>query len=129
MSKDHNWPELAAAKAMGLSYGKYKALMYNPSEAAPKAAGTQKRNRKRQKRYSEQAAFLLWQQGKTDPQIASILGVSHTIIWRWRDTLELPSHTKQSIDTKKYRLLQAEDGTFFAICEDNQTISAKLIEK
>lgn len=130
MSIDYNWPELAEAKKMGLSYGKYKALMYITNKAAPpKAAGLRKTDRRKQKKYSDHAAFRLWQQGKLDAEIAAELGVCRSLVQKWRETLELPSTARKAVDTKKYRLCKMEDGTFFAIFEDNQTISAKLIEK
>lgn len=126
MSVDFNWPELKAAREMGLSYGKYKALTFDPQKNNQrKSAGSKKRT---PRKYTDQDAFRLWQEGKSDAEIARSLGVSRALIQRWRDTLELPSTTKHPIDTKKYRLQQAEDGTIFAIQDDNLTISAKPVE-
>ena len=104
------------AAAMGLSYGRYKALTYNPDQEK-KSPSKSRRKPKKDKRYSEQEAFKLWQEGKTDEEIASVFGVSRTLIQRWRDTMELPSTSKRRIDTKKYRLEQNPDGTFVVLKE------------
>lgn len=105
-----------AAAAMGLSYGKYKALTYNPDQER-KSPSKSHRKPQKGKRYSEQEAFNLWQEGKTDEEIASVFGVSRTLIQRWRDTMELPSTSKRRIDTKKYRLEQNPDGTYVVLKE------------
>lgn len=103
----------AAARAMGLSYGNYKARMYNCSTIAPKKPGKgPQKAQKRKKKYDDARAFELWQEGKTDAEIASVFGVSRTIIQRWRDVLELPSTSKQKIDTRKYHLETDQDGVF-----------------
>ena len=104
------------AAAMGLSYGRYKALTYNPDQEK-KSPSKSRRKPKKDKRYSEQEAFKLWQEGQTDEEIASVFGVSRTLIQRWRDTMELPSTSKRRIDTKKYRLEQNPDGTFVVLKE------------
>ena len=57
-----------AAAAMGLSYGKYKALTYNPDQER-KSQSKSRRKPQKGKRYSEQEAFNLWQEGKTDEEI------------------------------------------------------------
>lgn len=117
MSVDFNWPELTAAKEMGLTYGKYRALMYQQEKPSqPKPTGHQRR--KQHRKYSTHEAFSLWQEGKNDSEIAEALGVSRALIQRWRDNLELPSTTRHHVDTKKYRLQQAEDGTYYAIKGD-----------
>lgn len=105
-----------AAAAMGLSYGKYKALTHNPDQERKSPSKSRKKPQKG-KRYSEQEAFRLWQEGKTDEEIASVFGVSRTLIQRWRDTMELPSTSKRRIDTKKYRLEQNPDGTYVVLKE------------
>ena len=94
------------ARAMGLTYGKYKALTYQP--IPPKQPAKRKQ---RPRRYTDQEAFQLWQEGHTDSEIARRVGVSRALIQKWRDTLELPSTTKERVDTKKYRLAQLQDGT------------------
>ena len=116
------------AKEMGLSYGMYKALLYDPSKKTPERPAGSRRRRQEQK-YCNRAAFALWQEGKNDMEIANALGVSRALIQRWRDTLELPSTTRHHVDTKKYRLLQSEDGTYYAIRVDDLTNSAKPIDK
>lgn len=108
--------DVLAARAMGISYGQYKALSYDPEKEQP--AAKRKENPKNRKRYSEHRAFVLWQAGKTDAEIASVVGVSRTIIQRWRDALELPSTAKNTVDTKKYRLEHLQDGTLIAIKDD-----------
>ena len=100
-----------AAAAMGLSYGKYKALTYNPDQETESPSKSRRKPQKG-KRYNEKEAFILWQEGKTDEEIASVFGVSRTLIQRWRDTMELPSTSKRRIDTKKYCLVQNPDGTY-----------------
>ncbi|MBQ9168886.1 MAG: helix-turn-helix domain-containing protein [Oscillospiraceae bacterium] len=117
--------ENAAARAMGLTYGRYKALLFKqvPQTTAPKNA--QKPPKRNRKRYTDEAAFLLWQQGKSDSQIGAALGVSRQIIQRWRDTLELPSTIKNHIETKKYRLVETQDG-FYIIREGDIQIPTKI---
>lgn len=105
------------ARAMGLTYGQYKALTYNPEQKQPEAKPEE--SRKMKKRYNEQQVFSLWQAGKTDAEIASAVGVSRTIIQRWRDTLELPSTAKTNVDTKKYRLAHLQNGTLVAIKDED----------
>ena len=105
--------DAAAARAMGLSYGQYKALSYEPAKLPAKASQQPCKHQEKQKHYTDPEAFKLWQEGKTDSQIAASFGVSRTIIQRWRDTLELPSTTKHKVNTKKYRLAKNEDGTYY----------------
>lgn len=103
-----------AARAMGLTYGKYKALTYQPIPPKPLA-----QRRQRPRRYTDQEAFQLWQEGHTDSEIARRVGVSRALIQKWRDTLELPSTTKEPIDTKKYRLAQLQDGTVVVLKDED----------
>lgn len=111
--------ENAVARAMGLSYGKYKAQQWlNNQNSPPQAKHHQKPPQKPQKRTrkcKDPEAFKLWQEGKTDAEIAKHFGVSRTIIQRWRDILELPSTTKEKVDTKKYRLEKTPDGEYYTI--------------
>ena len=107
----------AAARAVGLSYGRYKAQAYKSPPNPEKAAQSPPEARKRIKKYDDREAFSLWQAGKTDAEIASAFGVSRTIIQRWRDVLELPSTSKKRIDTKKFRLVKNESGAFIVIRE------------
>lgn len=109
--------DVLKAKEMGISYGQFKALSFDPSQ--------EKRNRRRKtepsqrkKRYDDHRVFKLWQAGMSDAEIASDIGVSRTIIQRWRDTMELPSTKKSAVDTKKYRLDKLKDGTVVCIKED-----------
>lgn len=78
-----------------------------------------KYSKRRKKSYTDPAVFALWQQGLTDAEIAAVFGVSRTIIQRWRDVMELPSTSKNKVDTKKYHLVKDRDGTFFAIFDEN----------
>lgn len=96
------------ARDCGLSYGEYISLY----RSTPKPQKPPTNPPKSKKRYSDEAAFALWQAGKSDAQIGSELGVSRAIIQRWRDTLELPSNSKSQTDTSKYKLIQTEDGIF-----------------
>ena len=103
-----------AARAIGLSYGKYVAMLYDSSWAAPSVTIRRRRPRK----FDEQQAFALWQRHMTDLEIAGILGVSRGYIQEWRSQLELPSTAKKHIDTKKYRLTFLQDGTVVVIHSD-----------
>lgn len=59
------------------------------------------------KKYDDLEAFRLWQQGRTDREIAAVFGVSRTIIQRWRDTLELPSTVSFPwLDTAQFRMVR-----------------------
>ena len=107
--------DVQAAERLGISYGKYTAMTQQKKPECPQN-GRQKRQ-KRQKQYNDRLAFELWQEGKTDAEIASVFGVSRTIIQRWRDTMELPSTSKRRINTKKYRLEENPDGTYVVIKE------------
>lgn len=104
-----------AARAMGLSYGQYKALSYNPNQNTTPAI--KRRSRAKTKHYKDEEAFRLWQNGNTDAEIAAACGVSRALIQKWRDTLELPSTTRTPVDTKKYRLAQLQDGTYIVLFE------------
>lgn len=105
----------AKARAMGLSYGQYKALLYQQQKQQSKPAEPLVNPRRiRPRRFTDPEAFALWQEGNTDAQIAAKFGVSRAIIQRWRDVLELPSTSKTQIDPKKYRLDQFPDGTYYA---------------
>lgn len=107
--------DVLAAKAMGISYGQYKAINYTE----PPARATNRR-KKQPKTYDEHQVFSLWKAGKTDAEIASVVGVSRTIIQRWRDEVELPSVARTSnVDTKKYRLEHLRDGTIIAIKDED----------
>lgn len=106
-----------AARAMGLSYGKYKALTYNPDQKAPANIPPKKNPHQKPKRWKDEDAFAMWQEGKSDSEIGQALGVSRTIIQRWRDVIELPSNKKGQIDTKKYRLERTSDGIYYVFHE------------
>ena len=108
--------DIRAADAMGISYGKYIALNYDPDAAVAIPSTTKKRRRKR--RYTDEQLFLLWQEGKTDEQIGQAVGVSRQFIQRWRDQLELPSTSKFCINTQKYRLTTLRDGTYIVIISE-----------
>lgn len=109
--------DIEAADALGISYGYYIAITYDPSAAmvAP-APTTKKRHRKR--RYTDEQLFQLWQEGYTDEQIGQAVGVSRQFIQRWRDQLELPSTSKFRVNTKRYRLTTMRDGTYIVIISD-----------
>ena len=103
------------AGELGLSYGQYKALYDTDHEIPPPE---KKQRRIRAKRYRDEDAFRLWQEGKTDAEIAKECGVSRALIQKWRDTLELPSTTKEPVDTKKYRLAHLQDGTAVVLIDE-----------
>lgn len=107
--------EARIARAMGLSYGRYKAMQYNKPTAAPRKIT---RPRAQKRRYTDEDAFRLWQEGKNDCEIGAILGVSRQIIQRWRDTMELPSTNKQPVDTKNYHLVRTSETEMFVIYGD-----------
>ena len=111
--------DVIAAQEMGLSYGKYKALSYNPNRGTPKTI-KKKRTPTRSRKFTDQEAFVLWQDLMTDAQIGATLGVSRAYIQRWRDQLELPSTSTVKVDTKKYRLASLQDGTTIAVKEDDE---------
>lgn len=62
--------------------------------------------------FTDEQAFALWQQRKSDSEIGRELGVSRQMINKWRDTMELPSINKENVDTSHYRLVHNEYGTF-----------------
>lgn len=101
--------DIRAADAMGISYGNYIALFYDPDAAM--AGPIISSRRYGPNRYTEEQIFRLWQEGYTDEQIGRAVGVSRQFIQRWRDQLELPSTTKFRVNTKKYRLTTMRDGT------------------
>ena len=102
--------DIRAADALGISYGKYMAMHYDPYATEATAAPTVRKHRRRT--YSDEELFRLWQDGYTDEQIAQTVGVSRQLIQRWRDQLELPSTSKFRINTQKYRLTTLRDGTY-----------------
>ena len=108
--------DIRAADAMGISYGKYIALSYDPDAAM---AGTSIfTKRYGPNRYTEEQIFRLWQERYTDEQIGHAVGVSRQYIQRWRDQLELPSTSKFCVNTQKYRLTTLQDGTYIVITDE-----------
>ncbi len=89
---------------------KGKCPFYNPTYPTGKQVSSKRK--RREKRYTDKAAFELWQQGKNDVEIAAAFGVSRQNIQKWRDTLELPSTVSHYVDTKKYRLIETKYGTY-----------------
>ena len=111
------------ARELGFSsYGKYVASMYDPTKPVPPAPSTtQYPNAKKSRRkrgYTDEQLFLLWQEGKTDLEIAQAVGVSRQCIQCWRDRLELPSTSKFVVNTQKYRLKTLRDGTYIVVQND-----------
>ena len=104
-----------AANELGLSYGKYTALFYKPEETIEEPPAKKRKRHKR--RYTDEQAFALWQDGKSDKEIAEACGVSRQCIQKWRDQLELPFQNK-TIDTQKYRLVYLQDGTAVIVQSD-----------
>lgn len=108
---------IRAADAMGLSYGYYTALLYEPTKKAMTSSSI-KVKRYGPNRYTEEQLFRLWQEGCTDEQIGAAVGVSRQYIQRWRDQLELPSTSKFRVNTQKYRLTTMQDGTYIVIISE-----------
>ncbi len=104
------------AKSMGLSYGKYKALIREGERRISAPPCEQSKESKRQ--YTDEQAFALWKAGKNDCEIGKALGVSRQAIQKWRDTMELPSNFKSDIDTENYRLIKTPNGMFVIYGED-----------
>lgn len=107
------------AKAMGMSYGEYKAYLYQQEKKETRSAPRPHKRAKARRRYTDAQAFSLWQEGRTDEEIGTALGVSRQLIQRWRDTMELPSTAIYEVDTSRYRLVQQENGVF-AVLDDVQ---------
>lgn len=101
--------DIRAANNLGISYGKYKALTYQPGQTM--APPLKKQSNRPPRRFTDAQAFALWQAYMTDAEIGKTLGVSRAFIQRWRSQLELPSTSKNRIDTKKFRLAALQDGT------------------
>ena len=106
------------AREMGVTYGQYKAMTYDPT--ATMAPPQPPKRRKRERKFTDAQAFTLWQANMTDAEIGKTLGVSRAYIQRWRDQLELPSTSKTNINTKKYRLAALQGGTTIVIHENDQ---------
>lgn len=107
--------DIRAADAMGISYGYYIALSYDPYAAM--TAPSVKTKRYGPKRYTDEQLFRLWQERYTDEQIGQAAGVSRQYIQRWRDQLELPSTSKFCVNTQKY-LTTMRDGTYIVIISE-----------
>ena len=99
--------DVKKARAMGLSYGEFKALTFKSCPITP----TPKPSNKRPQKCDIIAIFPLWQQGYSDAQIAKQLGTSRAYIQKYRDTYELPSN-KTVTDTSKYHLVETSYGIF-----------------
>lgn len=108
------------ARELGFSsYGKYVASMYDPTKPTPSKNQYPKIKKSKRKRgYTDEQVFLLWQEGKTDLEIAQAVGVSRQCIQSWRDRLELPSTSKFVVNTQKYRLKTLRDGTYIVVQND-----------
>lgn len=100
----------AKARAMGLTYGKYKALTYTPSEPSkqPETAPNKKHKQEYLKHHNR---FVLWKKGYSDEAIAYQLDVSRITILNWRKLMELPSANRCK-DRDKYRLIETEYGFY-----------------
>lgn len=113
MKSPFYWPEIDEARAMGLTYGKYRALLYEQERKQPsKTQEPEKPKKKSLRRFTDSDAFALWQQGFSDSQIGAALGVPRQSIQRWRSNLELPSTASGNINTKRYRLEDTPYGIF-----------------
>lgn len=92
------------AKALGLSYGYYKALSYDPMQHTTIYCHSPQ-GQQQTRRFADAEAFALWQEGYSDGQIAAAIGVSKSRIQAWRIRMKLPPITAPGIDRKKYRLV------------------------
>lgn len=105
--------DIRAADEMGISYGYYIALSYDPYQAM--AAPERKKKRGPARKFSDEQAFALWKRGKNDTAIAVELDVSQQTITNWRRTLELPHLSQSRANPTKYRLAYLPDGTCVAV--------------
>lgn len=111
--------DVRAAKELGYpSYGYYIAAKYDPTARMAASATESTKRKHRNRRYTDEQLFLLWQEGKSDEQIGKAVGVSRQLIQRWRDQMELPSTSKTRVDTKKYRLATLQDGTYIVLISE-----------
>ena len=109
--------DIRAADSLGISYGYYIAMTYDPNAEKILRPAKKKRNTS-PRRFSDNHAFSLWQEGKSDTEIAAACGVSRQCIQKWRDQLELPLLSKTNANPQKYRLDYLQDGTVFIIQSD-----------
>lgn len=100
-----------AAKALGLSYGYYKAQSFDSRQWHTPITSTRRQRRQQPRKFADADAFTLWQQGRSDGQIAAEVGVTKSCIQAWRSRLELPSITATGVARQKYRLDSLPDGT------------------
>lgn len=109
--------KIKAANKLGLSYGYYVALVYEPAQKAMvlPSLPPQKPHRGHKPHFTNEQAFALWQTGMSDTAIGEALGVSQQSINRWRAKLMIPSLTKNRINPTKYRLATLRDGTVIAM--------------
>lgn len=111
--------DIRATAELGFpSYGKYIAWKYETRGTMATPPKKKKRQALRPRKFTDHEAFTLWQSYMTDAEMGSALGVSRAYIQRWRDQLELPSTSKNRIDTKKYRLARLQDGTYAAVISE-----------
>ena len=104
--------DIRKAMELGVSYGKYKAMTRTFPAPTPKKPPPSKKKPKSRK-YSDKQLFRMWQAKKTDAEIARAIGVSRTIVQRWRDSLELPStYLHKDLDTKKFRMVETPYGIY-----------------
>lgn len=117
-SRDLLSEDARAATAMGLTYGKYKALTYKPTPYIPTEekrliSPTKKRSKKK---YTDEEIFALWQQGLSDTKIAEKFGVTKQTIQKWRSLMEVPSIPLS--ERQKYRLVDTEYGLYVLSPDD-----------
>ena len=109
-----------AAKALGLSYGYYKALSHDSTMQHTPIACNRRQRRQQPRKFSDTEAFALWQQGRSDGQIAAEVGVTKACIQAWRSRLELPPYTSTGVDRQKYRLDLFPDGTPVVLIQNDE---------
>ena len=106
------------ARSMGLTYGMYKAKIYEKERRLVDVPAQPEQTKKSRRKYTDEEAFALWQAGKNDCEIGAALGVSRQAIQKWRDAMELPAIGKNNINTQNYHLIKTKRGTFVINGED-----------
>lgn len=84
------------AQALGVSYGRYKALCLSRGIAPTKKAATKRKRRRADlRKFEDKQALDLWKKGLSDARIGERLGVRRQAISAWRHRYGLP--TQQDI--------------------------------
>jgi hypothetical protein len=109
--------DVLAAKAAGMSYGRWRAMQGFSGPCTGK--NERKRKKGAQPKFTTEEAFLLWKAGNRDSQIARYLGVSRQSIQKWRGLLELPSNARSETRTERFALVKI-NGEFYAVRSEDE---------